>query len=244
MITSPDRPLEFPAPDTLQRIEKFIQNNESPLNEFVCAQADPKTKKLQLFFQSKEDPEPLKPIRLEQIPPDASAEDEAAMVNKKIDQGCAPLTHFFDVNLKGGEISFMAYRKDTPLPALPEPDGDGWITTTATIFGLNYNGSIDEQDNGIGSPYLGSIKTANKNVIGCAIPMRLVLKQFGTYAGAKNKFIEVVKLANDLSTKAKIVDLGPAEGPVSKGHALDLTYGAHQAIGSKNDCRVKYRFLT
>lgn len=246
-------PLGYPTPGSIADIQNYIQGEEglddngnpkpTGLVEFVSAQSN-KDRKLILFFRSLDDFKKLNPVHLERIDPDATADEEAATVNKRIDAGAAPFTQFFDADLTDGPISFMAYRSSTPLPPLPEAGPDGWITTTATIFGLNWDGSPDKEDNGIGAPALGSIPTANKEIVGCAIPMRLVLKKFGTYAGARGKSIEVVNLKSDKTVIAKIVDLGPGEGPIARGHALDLTWAAQNAIDGGGDCKVKYRFLS
>lgn len=127
--------------------------------------------------------------------------------------------------------------------ALPARNSDGSISTKATTFGLNPDGSIDREDNGQGAPLLGGINTRNRDVVGVAIPFSLAIQQFGSLRGARGQFVEVTNPATGLTTKAQIVDFGPSDYLVRQGKALDLTYGAQQAIGANGNTPVSFRFI-
>jgi hypothetical protein len=230
------------ASENIGEIQKIIRLLESPLMEFMgMVETGHFPAPNVLFFKAHDEPVELKPIILEQVDPDLSQEDAGALVDKRIDQGFAPLSNFFDINLTRGEVTVLAYRSEQELPL--DKDDENWIHTNATVFGLNMNGSYDEEDNGMGAPVLGSINTRNPSLVGAAIPIRLAKQIFGTLAGAKDQSIEVVHKANNRTIQAKIVDLGPSEGQVAKGIALDLTLGAQKALGGNGLIPVKYRFI-
>lgn len=115
--------------------------------------------------------------------------------------------------------------------------------TLATVFGLNMDGSVDTEDNGVGSPILGSVNTRNPHLIGASIPIALAKQKFGSLQNVRGKRVEVTHVANGLQIVAPIVDFGPSVAQVAKGMALDLTLGAQVALGGNGKIPVKYRFV-
>jgi len=125
---------------------------------------------------------------------------------------------------------------------VPSPNHDS-ITGRSTIFGLNYNGSIDRTDNGEG--YFG-YNTRDKSLIGVSLPIPVVDQSIGNHRlqsvvkSIKNKEYTVHVIYGDKSIIAPIVDVGPAAWT---GNAIDLTYGAVQALSIPDNSIVSYEIL-
>jgi hypothetical protein len=233
------------APDLdLKGLGSFINGLETPTLEFLKLTRDnPKNSSDNIFtFSEGGDPVSRNSITIVQLDPDFDANQAANFVDQQMNLGFEPIC-FADVNIPGGTISVIAFREPG---GHGKPDSGGFTFTKASLFGLNMDGSIDTEDNGVGSRALGSINTRDPHLIGAAIPQSIALIKFGTFSAVRGHKVEVTNLANNLTIIAAIVDFGPSEkrgGPVSKGVALDLTLAAQKALGGNGMINVKYRFV-
>jgi hypothetical protein len=123
------------------------------------------------------------------------------------------------------------------------PKENEYVIGRSTIFGLNYNGSIDKGDNGLG--YFG-YNTRDKSLIGVSLPIPVIDESIGSHKLAsvmeeiKTGKYKVRVTHNNISIIAKIVDIGPA---VWTHNAIDLTYGAVRALGIVDNSTVTYSIL-
>jgi len=238
--------LELPAEDNILGLQKFIQDNESPTAEFIFLGQKPKVEGQAptnlITFQIHDEPVTLAEILLLPVGANLSADAASAFLDDLLDKGAHPLGRFFDAFVTGGEQSVVAVRKGGPLVA--PPGAGGLVFTKATVFGLNADQSIDREDNGVGSPALGSVDTRNPGQQGAAIPIALAKQVFGSLANVRGKSIEVSNTSNGLTTQAPIVDFGPSTGQVTKGIALDLTFATHVTdLHGNGLLNARYRFI-
>lgn len=155
----------------------------------------------------------------------------------------------------------------TAAPAAPtqaaQPEsgiiGGNRIKGTSTIFGLNYDRSIDLDDNGKG---IFGANTRNPGLKGVAVPVDVLTKTFGeftsknadgTYSLLKTpeaqKVIQAIKSAHvevpdDQGNihKYPIVDIqGSLAG--HPGKVLDFTYGAVKDMGYTDNHKVSYQII-
>lgn len=132
-----------------------------------------------------------------------------------------------------------------------EKPGD-FITGRASMFGDQgdidrYNeqkslGATDQEafqvgDNGIGSKYVGGLRTTN--LMGIAVPEDALRTRYGNnYAAWRRARVDIVDPTTGQRLRVPIVDLGPGEGPQSKGVIADFTPGLDQYFvnngGGKN----------
>lgn len=132
------------------------------------------------------------------------------------------------------------------------PDPSLGIKCIATIFGLNYNGSRDSGDNGIGSfinKQTGRFyRTTDENLVGVSIPIPFYEDTPNmSRADIESQAVTVtIQDANgDYWFNLPIVDLGPgmhghlikaSDGP----HLLDRTYGLCSLMKSHDDAAITY----
>lgn len=136
----------------------------------------------------------------------------------------------------------------------PVPSAQNSITCVATIFGLNYDGSIDPEDNGqgaftdhaTGKPY----DTRNKSLVGCAIPPQILWPTIGVRdkdSISKREFVAIVtSQKTGKQVTAPIVDLGPGQGGNllrNPDRFFDCTYGLAQALGHTDNAEVVYQIF-
>ena len=104
----------------------------------------------------------------------------------------------------------------------------GVTSTLMTIFGLNWDKSIDKGDNGKGA---WGANTRDEKLVGIALPILLIKDTFGSTDSSKIKgfTVEVYsQLTQKTVASVDIVDLGPA----ARLHRLaDGTYGLHATLG-------------
>lgn len=235
--------IQCPAGLDIAGLQKFINDQESPLcrfNNISESGLNPAPNILTLTID--DTPVSLKPVVLRQIDPTLTADDAGKLIDSLIEQGLQPDNdHFYDVNVPGGEISVIVFRGEDNF--LPSTEGNGFISTIATVFGLNMDGTLDQEDDGVGSPFLGSVNTRDPHLVGASIPIAIAKQKFGSVKSVRGNQVEVFYLANGLSIVAPIVDFGPSVGQVKKGIALDLTLGAQRALGGNGKIKVKYRFV-
>lgn len=235
--------VQCPPDLDLAGLQQFINDQESPLARFNNISESGHSPAPNILTLSISDvAAKLAPLVLKQVPPDLDASAAGDLIDSLIDQGFQPDgDHFYDVNVPGGEITVIPFRKED-LSSL-KPNSQGVITTMATVFGLNMDGSIDAEDNGVGSPFLGSINTRDPHLVGASIPIALAKGKFGSLKTVKGNKVEVTHLANGSRVTAPIVDFGPSVAQVKKGMALDLTLGAQIALGGNGKIPVQYRFV-
>jgi len=225
---------------SFQELEAFIQDNETLSAEFVYMEASEQTPGNNLlYYEIHETDEAHDEIVLQALPPNLTQDQAAEFVDHLCDLGLQPFKSYFNVMVSGKLASILPCRKGQPPPT---PNIADFVFTKATVFGLNMDGSADKADNGIGAPVLGSIKTTDPTLVGCALPIPVLRKRFGSVVNARGQSIEVARPDGTLSTKVRIVDLGPSNAQIKKGIALDLTLGAQRALHGNGLTPVKYRF--
>lgn len=126
----------------------------------------------------------------------------------------------------------LGVQPTAPPDAAPAPDGGGY----ATVFGLNPDGSVDQDDNGQG--HWGA-NTRDPSLAGVSLPRSVLRQQFGDEENANGKMVEVTNPATGKKSVLPIVDIGPGE---TTGNALDLTYAANRQLGGNGKTPMQYRF--
>jgi hypothetical protein len=132
------------------------------------------------------------------------------------------------------------------------PDPTLGIKCVATIFGRNYNGSVDRGDNGIGAFQNAKTgrfyKTTDENLVGVSIPIPFYeLTPNMSRADIESQAVTVtIQDANgEYYFNLPIVDLGPglhgclikaSDGP----HLLDRTFGLCALMKSHDDAPVTF----
>ena len=142
----------------------------------------------------------------------------------------------------------------------PQKVEGGNVTGTATSFGLNYDGSYDPDDNGIGA--FGGVNTRNPKLKAVAVPVDILEATFGHFLQSDGhggyvmldtpeakKVIQAIRSAHveALGTDGKvhsfpIVDI---QGSV-KGHpgkVLDVTPAAGRELGFSDNHSVSYQIV-
>ena len=130
------------------------------------------------------------------------------------------------------------------------------VTCFATMFGLNWDGSIDTQDNGQG--FFG-YDTRDKGLYGCSLPREVMLSTFGIsddwrsspigsvwaqHAGEvrswvfEHKPLLTVDCLGHTLQNAPLVDAGPAAGT---SNGMDLTYAAAHLLDTQGRALVTYK---
>jgi len=229
--------------ETLATLQNRIQGEESGTVEFIFLSESTSTPGENVItFTTHDDLVQLDPIVLKQVSPGLDADGAGDLLDQYIDQGLNPFGRMFQIFVPGGEITVLPLRQG-PIPTAPS-NISGFISTKATLFGLNPDGSPDPEDNGVGAPVLGSIRTANRNQKGAAIPIALAKKVFGKLKNVRGKSIAVTNTGNGRTATAPIVDLGPSPSQVAKGIALDLTFETHVTeLRGNGLIHVTYRFI-
>ena len=159
-----------------------------------------------------------------------------------------------------GSHAFVPPEDNAPpartTPSIPTPSGSNSqtsVTGRATIFGLNYDGSMDAGDHGIGA---WGTHTANKELIGVSLPEGVMVSTFGFEGtwrqdAAKvgrfltEKKIQVEVFRNGKTILATVCDAGPARTYKGKllHNAIDLTYALAHELDTSGDATVTYRIL-
>jgi hypothetical protein len=133
-------------------------------------------------------------------------------------------------------------------PAKPIAVPNSVVVGEATVFGLNYDGSPDPGDNGVGA---WGAKTNNTDIVGVSLPEGVMISTFGfsgTWAEnhskvgeylAKNK-TQVSVTKDGKTVLADVVDAGPA----GRTHnALDLTYNLAHQLNTDGKAIVSYSIM-
>jgi hypothetical protein len=123
-----------------------------------------------------------------------------------------------------------------------------FVVGEATMFALNWNGSIDRSDNGIGA---WGAHTANKEIMGVSLPEGVLIATCGfTGAWVDNKarvgkFLGENRVQAAVTKDGKtligdIVDAGPARWT---HNPIDLTYAMAHGLGTNGRAIVSYSII-
>jgi hypothetical protein len=142
----------------------------------------------------------------------------------------------------------------------PAVIGENRLYGTSTIFGLNYDRSIDPDDNGRG--FFGGINTRNPNLRGVAVPVDVLEGIFGKFTrrnaqGGYDGLDTPEAKAIIAKIQSAHVELPDARGKMHKfpivdiqgslkghpGKVLDLTYGAVKDLGFTDNHAVSYQII-
>ena len=95
-------------------------------------------------------------------------------------------------------------------------------------------------DNGVGSPYLGSVSTPSS--YGIAVPTSYLRKNFGADpADWRTARAEITM--NGQTVQVPFIDVGPGTGPQKRGVIADLSYPLSQGLGGTGKDPVQIRPL-
>lgn len=168
-----------------------------------------------------------------------------------------PPTNQPDLPLRNGVINAPSATFASG-PAVADPDaqkanpGSQFIARgRQTVFGLNYDGSIDKGDNGIGffrDPVTGRpYDTQNPNLVGASLNVGIFNGTIGNRydkniqaAVSKGQYKVQVTTDDGKSLILPMVDNGPAGWT---GNAIDLTKGATDALGIKDNSILNYQII-
>ena len=129
------------------------------------------------------------------------------------------------------------------------PQKNTVVVGVATMFALNWNGSVDRSDNGVGA---WGAKTANKTIMGCSLPETVLIGTAGL-SGTWNQCKAAVGkwLAEDqvqarvtldgVSALCDVVDTGPARWT---HNFIDLTYAAAHMLDTQGYATVAVEILS
>jgi hypothetical protein len=106
------------------------------------------------------------------------------------------------------------------VPVLAVARGPG------TVYGLNPDGSVDRQDNGV--TFAGD-NSRDPNFRGVAIPRSAARQIFGSEQAAMGNMVRVTNERTGLQTTAPIREIGPGE---HTGNVVDLSYALHKEVGA------------
>src|SRR5260221_15495 len=173
-----------------------------------------------------------------------------------------------------------SFTLDTPGPVLPSPgpgvpvpspghtvtlDPPYAVTGNATMFGLNWNGSIDSGDNGIGffiNPASNAdYQTRSRTLVGCSLPREVMLSTFLGYDDwqtmgiatawaqhamtllhwvSNNQPLVTIDSGGHTDIGMPIVDAGPT---ASTHNAIDLTYAVARQLNTQGLALATYMIV-
>jgi N-acetyl-anhydromuramyl-L-alanine amidase AmpD len=117
-----------------------------------------------------------------------------------------------------------------------EKPGDfltGRVTTFATEDDI-----ASGQDNGVGSPHLGTLDTTQ--VAGVALPHWVLQQYFGNSTAAMRQArVDVVDPQTGRRLRVPIVDIGPGEGPENAGVIADMTPALARYFGGDKNLSIR-----
>ena len=167
-------------------------------------------------------------------------------------------------DIQGGKPSTTSTAPAAPSASTTdEPKtvvGDGMLKGTATSFGLNYDGSYDKDDNGIG--FFGGVNTRNPKLKAVAVPVDVLETAFGkftkklpdgTYAPLDTpeaqKIIQAIRSAHveaqGLDGKIHSFPIVDIQGSLGghPGKVLDMTPAAGRELGFNDNHSVSYQIV-
>jgi hypothetical protein len=133
-----------------------------------------------------------------------------------------------------------------PIPSAPPVNTV--CTGEATMFALNWNGSVDRGDNGLGA---WGTHTANKTLLGCSLPEGVLIASCGLTgtwqanvgkvgAYLKAHSVQAAVTRNKQTVLCDIVDAGPSR---STHNCIDLTYAVAHQLQTNGKAVVSYQLL-
>lgn len=127
------------------------------------------------------------------------------------------------------------------IPAAPE----GFTATPVKNVKATQFGKEDKQDEGTGSPTMGTIQT-NSEVVGGSVKISIMAAVFGDdwrhNTKRLNALIEVYFKKTRRMVRVPLVDIGPGEHAPSHAE-VDLTLACDQFLGTGGLASVSYRLL-
>jgi len=167
-------------------------------------------------------------------------------------------------DIQGGKPSTTSTAPAAPSASTTdEPKtvvGGGMLKGTATSFGLNYDGSYDKDDNGIG--FFGGVNTRNPKLKAVAVPVDVLETAFGkftkklpdgTYAPLDTpeaqKIIQAIRSAHveaqGLDGKIHSFPIVDIQGSLGghPGKVLDMTPAAGRELGFNDNHSVSYQIV-
>jgi hypothetical protein len=139
------------------------------------------------------------------------------------------------------------------------------VTGRATMFGLNWDGTIDGSDNGIGfftvPGTTTNYNTRDTQIVGCSLPREVMLSTFLSIDAWKTYGIEQVWADNGSAVQKYVLDEAPSitidsggrtasgvplvdAGPnADTGNAIDLTYFVAHELNTNGAALATYEIL-
>jgi hypothetical protein len=128
---------------------------------------------------------------------------------------------------------------------LPNSTPDGFTATEPRTVIATQFGKGDKQDEGTGSPIMGTVQT-NSDVVGASVKVSVMAQMFGDDWRHDDRrlraLIEVFFAKSRRMVRVPLVDLGPAENAPSHAE-VDLTLGCDKFLVTQGKATVQYRLL-
>jgi hypothetical protein len=204
----------------------------------------------------------IPPSKVDQVVQDFKDAGAASVTKQKQDDGNFSVIATFDDGA-GAPVD------QPPSPAVSGPmvtvDPPFSVTGRATMFGLNFDGSFDPADNGIGfftDPDTGrSYNTRNQGLKGCSLPREVMLSTFLSIdswktAGinriwarnsasvqeyvTKNKPLLTIDSGGKTAANVPLVDAGPT---AETRNSIDLTFFVAHQLNTKGAALATYEIL-
>jgi hypothetical protein len=126
---------------------------------------------------------------------------------------------------------------------IPADVPDGFVATAVRDVIASQFGKNDRQDEGTGTPALGTIQT-NSEIFGASIKVSKMAENFGEgWRRDPRRFgtlIEIHSAKTGRRVRVPLVDVGPGEGIPAE---VDLCWACDQFLGTQGQGRVTYRLL-
>jgi len=131
------------------------------------------------------------------------------------------------------------------VDAIPTTVPEGFTATAVKTVKATQFGKGDRQDEGTGSPTMGTIQT-NSDVIGGSVKISIMAAVFGADWRHNSKrvdaLIEIYFRKTRRMVRVPLVDVGPGEQAPSHAE-VDLTLACDQFLGTQGLATVDYRLL-
>ncbi len=132
--------------------------------------------------------------------------------------------------------------------AITTPAVHDVVVGEATMFALNWNGTVDRSDNGVGA---WGAHTANKEILGVSLPEGVLIATCGFSGTWAQNYVRVGKFLGENKVQAlvtrdgktlmgDIVDAGPARWT---HNAIDLTYAMAHGLATNGRAIVAYSII-
>ena len=209
----------------------------------------------------------IAPSQVDQVVQDFKDDGATSVTKTQQANGNFSVIATFSDGVPGGAIA------PTPTPAVPPPtpghtvtvDPPLSVTGRATMFGLNWDGSTDTSDNGMGfftDPSTGRpYNTRNRELAGCSLPREVMLSTFLSIDSWKtagigqiwahncssvqryvtdNKPLITLDSGGKTASNVPLVDAGPS---ADTGNSIDLTYAVAHQLNTEGEALATYEIL-